>query len=278
MSISERIAVSTWSLHRYLGVSYPHDLSTLAVPEGEPTWGKGDDSLLGVPSALRRHLDVGLVDICSFHLRSLDPIYLDELKASLAASNVALQMLQIDAGDITHPIDGQRDLDWTSHWLEIAERLGARYARVIAGRQPASAETLDRSAQHLRTLAERNSGSSVRILVENWFDLLDRPEDVHTLFGKLDDAVGLNVDTGNWRGERKYADLASIFPAAELCYLNPVFANGELDQNDLGRVLTIADDAGYQGNFTLIYDADHPSDEWTGLGMEIAALEDHYGR
>lgn len=277
MSIRDRIAVSTWSLHRYLGMSYPHDLTTLAVSDGEPTWGEGEDSLLGVPSALRRH-GIGMVDICSFHLRSLDPIYLDELKASLAASEVTLQMLQIDDGDITHPQDGQRDLEWNAHWLEIAERLGAKYARVIAGRQPSSPETLGRSAQNLLTLAERSSGSPVRILVENWFDLLDRPEDVHTLFGQLDGRIGLNVDTANWLGEGKYADLAAIFPAAELCYLNPIFAEGELDREDLERVLSIADEAGYQGNFTLIYDADHPSDEWAGLHMEIAALEDHYGR
>ena len=182
MSIRDRIAISTWSLHRYLGVSYPHDLQTFAIPAGEPTWGEGEESLLGVPSALRRH-HIGMVDICSFHLRSVDPIYLDELKASLAASEVTLQMLQIDAGDITHPVDGQRDLDWTSHWLEIAERLGAKYARVIAGRQSSSQVTLDLSAQRLLTLADRNSGSPVRLLVENWFDLLDRPEDVHYLFG-----------------------------------------------------------------------------------------------
>lgn len=276
MSIRERIAVSTWSLHRYLGMSYPHDLTTLTIQPGEPTWGDGEESLLGVPSALRRH-NIGIVDICSFHLRSLDPIYLNELKASLDASNVTLQMLQIDAGDITDPVTGQRDLKWTAHWLDVANALGAKYARVIAGRQPASSEALERSAQGLLTLAAHNAGSPVRILVENWFELLDHPADVHALFDKLNGKVGLNVDTGNWRGTRKYADLAAIFAPAELCYVNPIFNDGLLDADDLEKVLTIADGAGYTGNFTLIYDADHPASEWAGLDAMIAGLEQHYG-
>lgn len=275
MSIRARVAVSSWSLHRYLGVSYPHDLTTTAIPAGEPTWGEGEDSLLGVPSALRRH-GISRLDLCAFHLRSVDPVYLGELKASLAASEVELQMLQIDAGDITDPVNGERDMNWTAHWFGVAEQLDAKYARVIAGRQPASQATLDLSAQRLLTLADRNAGSPVRLLVENWFDLLDRPEDVHYLFAQLGERIGLNVDTGNWRGSRKYADLASIFGPAELCYLNPIFADGELDKVDFEKVLDIADASGYQGNYTLIYDADDPSSEWSGLGAEIAALERHY--
>lgn len=275
MTIRDRIAVSTWSLHRYLGVNHPHDLTTTTIPPGEPTWGKGKETLLGLPSALKRH-GISRLDLCAFHLASTDPIYLDELKASLAASDVALQMLQIDAGDITDPVHGERDMNWTAHWFAIAAQLGARYARVIAGRQPASPANLDLSARRLPTLADRNAGSPVRLLVENWFELLDRPEDVHTLFDKLDHRIGLNVDTGNWRGPRKYADLAAIFGAAELCYLNPVFADGRLDAEDFEKVLGIADTVGYAGNFTLIYDADHPASEWIGLGAEIEALERHY--
>ena len=270
-----RIAVSTWSLHRYLGVSYPHDLTTTAIPEGEETWGEGEESLLGIPSALKRH-GISKLDLCAFHLRSIDPIYLGELKASLAASDIELQMLQIDAGDITDPIHGERDMNWTAHWFGIAEQLGAKYARVIAGRQPATQETLDLSAKRLLTLADRNAGSPVRLLVENWFDLLDTPADVHYLFAQLGNRIGLNVDTGNWRGPRKYLDLKAIFGPAELCYINPVWVDGALDTEDLGKVLTIADAAGYTGNYTLIYDADHPSDEWAGLKHEIHAIERHY--
>ena len=40
-TIQDRIAVSTWSLHRLLGTTYPHDLSTDAIGPAEETYGAG---------------------------------------------------------------------------------------------------------------------------------------------------------------------------------------------------------------------------------------------
>ena len=51
----DRIAVSTWSLHRLLGTVYPHDLTTPEVGPETPTYGEGEESLLGLPSVLANH-------------------------------------------------------------------------------------------------------------------------------------------------------------------------------------------------------------------------------
>ena len=96
---ANRIAVSTWSLHRLLGTTYPHDLSTDAISDGEDTYGEGEESLLGLPSVLANH-GYHRLEIVSFHLRSRDPIYLAELRNQLDVSGVTLQTLLIDAGDI----------------------------------------------------------------------------------------------------------------------------------------------------------------------------------
>jgi len=71
-SIHDRIAVSSWSLHRLLGTTYPHDLSSDAVGPEEATFSEGTESLLGLPSALARH-GIGRLELVSFHLRSRDP-------------------------------------------------------------------------------------------------------------------------------------------------------------------------------------------------------------
>src|SRR5699024_6615153 len=49
---ADRIAVSTWSLHRLLGVTYPHDLTTSEIGPEQASYGTGDESLLGLPSVL----------------------------------------------------------------------------------------------------------------------------------------------------------------------------------------------------------------------------------
>ena len=267
MSISaDRIAVSTWSLHRLLGMTFPHDLTTTEVGPMQETYGEGEESLLGLPSVLANH-GYHRLEIVSFHLRSRDPIYLAELRDQLRIAEVRLQTLLIDAGDISHPEYGARDQAWIASWIEVANELGAENARIIAGKQKPTRDALDRSVKALAALADGNSGSSVRLVTENWFDLLAEPAHVHYLLDKLDGRIGLLGDFGNWGGPNKYSDLRSIFGRAELCHAKAQFIDGDLDEADYGECVRLAEEAGYKGPYTLIFDSDTPG-EWHGLSTE----------
>jgi len=263
---ADRIAVSTWSLHRLLGTTYPHDLTTTSIGPGDDTYGEGTESLLGLPSVLANH-GYHRLEVVSFHMRSRDSIYLAELRDQFARTEVRLQTLLIDAGDITHPEHGARDEAWIAGWIETANELGAENARIIAGKQKPVPETISRSVAALKRLADANAGSSVRLVTENWFDLLSTPAVVHEVLDRLEGRIGLLGDFGNWTGEDKYEALASIFPRAELCHAKASFVSGQLDEADYGTCLSVAEDAGYAGPYTLIFDADHPS-EWNGLSAE----------
>ncbi len=263
---NSRIAVSTWSLHRVLGSTYPHDLSTDAVGEEQETYGEGSESLLGLPSVLANH-GYHRLEIVSFHLRSRDPVYLGELRDQLRVSGVTLQTLLIDAGDMTDPVHGPRDTRWIAGWVDVANALGAENARIIAGKQAYSPGTLDRSIAGFKELLAANAGSPLRLVTENWFDLLSTPEAVHALLDRLDGQVGLLADFGNWAAPGKYEGLASIFPRAELCHAKAGFSGGQLDEADYGLCVGAAEEAGYTGPYTLIFDAEHPG-EWAGLAEE----------
>jgi len=263
---ADRIAVSTWSLHRLLGTTYKHDLTTAEIGPGEDTYGEGEESLLGLPSVLANH-GYHRLEIVSFHLRSRDSIYLGELRDQLKIANVTLQTLLVDAGDITHPEHGMRDEAWIAGWLDVANELGAQNARIIAGKQKPTPETIDRSVAALKRLADRNAGSSVRLVTENWFDLLSSPQIVNEVLDRLEGRVGLLGDFGNWGGDTKYEDLAAIFGRAELCHAKASFVAGQLDEADYGACVQLAEEAGYTGPYTLIFDADQPN-EWAGLAEE----------
>jgi sugar phosphate isomerase/epimerase len=265
--IEDRIAVSTWSLHRHLGTTYPHDLSTTQIGEAQETYGTGTESLLDLPSALNNH-GYGRMELVSFHLPSRDPIYLGELRDQLAVTGVTLQTLLIDAGDITHPETGSRDTQWIASWVEIANELGAQNARIIAGKQKPSRETMDRAVLALRDIEESNSGSAVRLVTENWFDLLPSPVEVNELLDRLEGRIGLLMDFGNWKGPAKYDQLSVIAGRAELCHAKASLIDGDLDEADYGRCVDLAEAAGYAGPYTLIFDSELPLDEWDGIALE----------
>lgn len=265
--IEDRFAVSTWSLHRHLGTTYPHDLASDTVGPRTETYGEGTESLLDIPSALVNH-GYSRMELVSFHLPSRDPIYLGELRDQLKVTGVTLQTLLIDEGDITHPITGPRDTRWIAGWIEIANELGAQNARIIAGKQRPTTETLNRAVLALRELEEGNSGSPVRLVTENWHDLLPGAAEVNELLDRLEGRIGLLLDFGNWKGPRKYEELAAIAGRAELCHAKADFIDGDLDQNDYGRCVDLAEAAGYTGPYTLIFDSELPLNEWDGLGLE----------
>ncbi|HZP83980.1 MAG TPA: TIM barrel protein [Chthonomonadaceae bacterium] len=262
-----RLSVSTWSLHRTLGWTYTDAPGNTTDRQAKPTYGEGSLSLLELPAQVAQR-GIYTLEICHFHLPSRETAYLETLRAALDAAGVELFSLLVDDGDITHPEQGRRDLDWMSAWVETAGQLGAQRARVIAGKQPYSPETMRRSREGLRELAARGQACGVRMTTENWYPLLSRPEYVHELLDSLEGTVGLNADFGNWDGPTKYADLASLFPRAESCHAKCAFtAPRTPDAEDYRCCLELAQQAGFSGPYTLIYDGPD-ADEWTGLALE----------
>lgn len=265
-----RFAVSSWSLHRRLGITHPHDLDTDLVGPAEQTFGPGCISLLELPGEVAAH-GLSRLEICSFHIPSRDSAYLSELKASLADAGVVLQTLLVEAGDLSDPRTAARDAAWISGWVDVANELAAENARIIAGKQRPSREALESSARSLNWIAARNAGSQVRLVTENWFDLLSTPENVERLLDATGGNVGLNADFGNWNGPGKYAALAGIFGRASLCHAKADFAAGVMDREDYGRCVEVAEEAGYAGPYTLIFDGETPG-EWEGVAIERAFI------
>ena len=260
-----RLSVSTWSLHRALGRPDFYGPETDRIPAY--SHGRGSMSLIELPAHVAR-LGIGTLEICHFHLPSRAPSYLAELRRALEASGVRLFSLLVDAGDVTDPAHGSRDLAWIRGWVPVAAALGAERMRVIAGKAEPLDEALALSAVSLEMLAREASASGVRLMTENWFRLLSTPRAVHTLLGRLDGQVGLCLDFGNWSGPGKYDDLAAIAPLAESCHAKAHFSAPDApDAADYTRCLELTRAAGFRGPYTLIYDGPG-DDELAGIMVE----------
>ncbi len=152
MNFHPRIAVSTWSLHRKLGITYANGPSGSDHAPPMETFGKPEITLLDLPAALRGH-GYARVELCHFHLALIDPVYLEEVRSSFQDAGVMIQTLLIDDGDITNSATRSRDMAWMNKWIGVSARLGTIHARAIAGKQRPSAEALALSISGLTHLA-----------------------------------------------------------------------------------------------------------------------------
>ncbi|MFP3544223.1 TIM barrel protein [Rhizobium sp. SIMBA_035] len=268
-----RFAVSTWSLHRLLGPTYPYSPDPAKSAARQEPYGAGGASLIELPKQLAER-GIHRLEVCSFHLPSLDPAYLAEFRAAMKASGILFQTLLVEDGDPSHPENGERDIRWMAGWIEIAKALGAENMRVIAGKQKPSEDNLQRALTNLKWLAAQAEGSGVRVVVENWFDLLPAPKEMNWLLDGLDGKIGLNGDLGNWAAPAKYAGLADIMGRAELCHAKADYSASGLGSDDYGKCLETSRSAGYAGPFTLIYDSPFFADEWDGILLQKAFVED----
>ena len=258
------IAVSSWSLHRTIGVSWWESPDRPA--ERAETWGTGTLPILDLPAAAAAR-GISQVHLCHFHVESRGPGWTGEFRAALSDAGVTLSMLLIDDGDVAHPTEHARHVAWVSGWIETAAALGAKSARVIAGKQKPSPDALALSARGLRLLCDRGNALGVRIATENWLDLTPGPAEVVYLMDTVGGDLGLLADFGNWAAPTKYAQLARILPGAEDTHAKASFSSGAIDAEDFGRCIDLAVAAGYDGPYTLIFDATEP-DEWSGIEAE----------
>jgi sugar phosphate isomerase/epimerase len=258
-----RVSVSTWSLHPLLGTcapGRPGDTDARMMADKPGTL-----DLLKVPAALAAQ-GFSTMELCHFHIPSREPHYLQRLRETIKEADVELWNLLIDDGDIVHPEHGDRDREWILGWIDTAAELGAKCVRVIGGKQEPTPENVARSREQLLHLTVDGYTRGVRVMTENWFSTLSRPEHVAAVCGEAQNAVGLCLDFGNWGGATKYDDLAEIAPFAESCHAKCHFTDGKPDSTDYERCLALLTDAGYQGPFTLVHG--EAADVWGSLDVQ----------
>ena len=246
------IAVSSWSLHRLLT---KHGLDLLDLPTELAA--RGYDA----------------VELCHFHLPTLDEDYLGTLRDHLSNAGVRLQSLLIDDGDLSHPDESVKWETWIAEQIDVAAALGAQRARVIVGKQAFSEDGFVRAQGHLRTLATRAKDQGVRLTTENWFPLLDTPETVHRMLDALDGDLGLCGDFGNWPRPRKYTDLPLILSRAETMHAKCEFTTGvQIDEPDFNACIDASLAAGFTSTYVIVNGG--PADEWEAVAATKTYLQE----
>lgn len=271
------LSLTSWSLHRSLGPLQMNRWDTslqrvvtdsVAQPTVTP--------LTDLPNVMASH-GIGALDICHFHFPDTSPAYLAALRESLAQAGVTFDTLLIDYGDISSSDSARRtsDVAFIESWIDVAQKVGAKRVRVVAGEAPAEDRAaLVRSAEALAHLIAYADARGVGVITENFRALSATADNCLYLVNACHQKLGLIADFGNCKAANKLAELTRILPAAVEVHAKGQYdAYGMPDAPELRSCLSLLAAADFNGPITLVYDG--PGDEWAGIGRVQAIVEEY---
>jgi sugar phosphate isomerase/epimerase len=229
--------------------------------------------------AERKRIDLfDFVDYCADHRcqgteltsyyfpESVGPEYLLKLKRHAFLRGVAVSGTAV-GNTFTDPKGEKRnkEIALTKRWIDYAQILGAPHIRVFAGtaNNLSKEEAKRLCIEALEECGEYAANKGVFLGIENHGGIVSEPDDLLEIVRAVKSpAIGINLDTGNFRTDDPYADLARCAPyAVNVQFKVEVQPRGKSKQKaDLSRVVDLLKRANYQGYVALEYEA--AEDPW----------------
>jgi hypothetical protein len=239
-SFAGEVGVTTGSFMRHLSV--------------EPAAGKL--RLLDLPRLMREELDLRVIDLMTATLVSLEPAYLDQLRASAERAGCVLTNLKMNNPGLDPASADEalrrRSIDEYQRTIDAAARLGARWVRPLPGpKRP----DLARLATAYRELMDYAAPKGITLLVENYGWMQDDPDAIPAIIKAVGPALRSQPDTRNWTDAARYDGLAKAFPFAASCDFKPfpLEPDGSHPKYDLKRCFDLGWSAGFRGPWCLEY-------------------------
>lgn len=249
-----KVAMSSWTFHEAFGCLWNelHPNGKKVIPKNVGTSASLD--LLSLPREVASH-DITTIDICHFHLPSIDATFLEELKGALAEADVELVQLLIDSGELCNPDpEASRDqIEIVKRWMEVASQLGATGVRYVPGAATPSAETIGASVKAFRELADFANSLALEPATENFKNMNQLPGTLLEIIDLSERSYGLVADFGNASGPDKYLTLSKLMPRATSIHAwANCDDNGIIDRAEFRHCLEIALDSGFDGPILLL--------------------------
>jgi len=207
-------------------------------------------------------LPLDAVELTSYYFAETSDAYLDKLKDLCAKKKLAISGVPV-GNNFCYVDDAKRELEIkkTKEWIVRASRLGAQTVRIFAGNLE-KGDTLEKAQQRvvsgINECCEVAAKVGVLLALENHGGITDTPEHLLALVKPVKSpALGVNVDTGNFKTPDPYADLKTIAPyGVSVQVKTEVTPTGKpKEEADLKRMIQILRDANYHGYVALEYEA-----------------------
>lgn len=203
------------------------------------------------------------IEPTSYYFSDSDPDYLDRFKEH--SNKLGLEISGSAVGnDFCLADDKARDaqVQLVVDWAAKTARMGGKTLRIFAGKTPkgeTQAVAVDRCIKTIKVACQRAEKSGVILALENHGGITSTVQELLTLVKAVDHPLfAVNMDTGNFRTEDPYGDLAQIAPYAAVVQVKTeIQKKGKPKENvDYHRILDMLAKVIYQGYFVLEYEAE----------------------
>jgi len=238
----------------------------------------GKEPTMTLDDFIETGAELGLdgVEPTSYYFRDTSTPYLRHLRSKAFRLGLDISGTAI-GNDFGFPAGEARDgqLARAKQWIDHAEVLGAPVIRIFAGHQKKGQSPEECHKLMVAGMEEACAYAGERgvyLALENHGGPTTTAE---MLLGLVHDVkspwLGVNLDTGNFRTEDPYKDMAIAAPYALNVQVKvEVNVGGKRQPSDYGRIVKILRDAGYRGYVVLEYEA--KEDPKTAIPGHLAAL------
>lgn len=207
-------------------------------------------------------MPLSAVELTSYYFAETTPAYIEKLKKHCDAKKLAISGVPV-RNDFCLKDDAKRaaEVQHVKTWIGYAAMLGAKNMRIFAGNLPKGdtlAEAQKRVVASMEECCEVAAKAGVLLALENHGGITATPEQLLALVKPVNSpALGVNIDTGNFKTADPYADVAKIAPyGVNVQVKTEVNPTGKpKEEADLSRMVEILKKANYSGPVALEYEA-----------------------
>jgi sugar phosphate isomerase/epimerase len=169
-----------------------------------------------------------------------------------------------------------KQLELVRTWVDNAATMDAPVIRIFAGNVPkgeSEDEAVERAVEGIKASLPYAAEHGVTLALENHGGITSTPAQLLKLVKAIDAPnFGVNLDTGNFRGEDPYAELAELAPyAVNVQVKTEISRKGQKKEPaDLSKFIEILREAKYSGYVVLEYEAGE--DPMTAIPEHIKTL------
>jgi len=207
-------------------------------------------------------LPLDAVELTSYYFAATTPAYLKRLRDHAASKKLAISGVPVRSDYcLADPAKLRGEVAHVKAWTDHAADLGAPTVRVFAGTLP-KGDTLEatqaRVVAALEECCAHAEKRGVTLALENHGGITATPTQLLALVKPVKSkALGVNVDTGNFKTADPYADVAAIAPYGVVVQVKTeVFPSGKVEVADLAKLVGILRAANYHGPVVLEYEAE----------------------